>query len=84
MINFRFVVPLLSLFCLLTTVPASAEQDDWLKKDLFTVITLKGHPCGKVVSVKRLGEKDYLASCKSGDEYRVYTDSKQRVKVVPQ
>ena len=84
MINIKFVVALLSLFCLLTTVPASAKQDDRLKKDLFTVITLKGHPCGKVVSVKRLGEKDYLASCKSGDEYRVYTDSEQRVKVVPQ
>jgi len=36
------------------------------------VIALLGLPCGQVVSVKRLGDNDHIASCQDGNRYRVY------------
>ena len=51
-------------------------------KDLGTVITLQGKPCGTVASFEKLGESDYLAQCSSGDVYRVYVNDKGRVVVV--
>ena len=64
--------------------PALAAQSDNVKQDLFAVITLKGHPCGEVVSVKKLGENDYIASCRSGDRYRVHLGAKDKVLVEKQ
>ncbi len=51
-------------------------------KDLSTVITLQGKPCGTVTSFEKLGDNDYLAQCSSGDVYRVYVNNKGRVIVV--
>lgn len=50
---------------------ADSRSDEDVKRDLFQVITLEGRPCGAVVAVQRLGPDDYVASCKSGDRYRV-------------
>ena len=59
------------LACLVT--PAAAQQDnEALKKDLTAVIALQGQPCGEVVSATVLKEKDYAATCKDGNKYRVY------------
>lgn len=54
--------------------PARADEprsDAEVKRDLFSVITLEGKPCGAVVEVRRLGENDYVATCRTGDRYRV-------------
>ena len=59
--------------------PSFAEQDETLKKDLTAVIALHGLPCGPVVAVKVLAEKDYAASCKDGNKYRVYENAAGRV-----
>ena len=48
-------------------------------KDLTAVIALQGLPCGKVVSVSRQGEDDYLASCEDGHRYRVFVNADGRV-----
>jgi hypothetical protein len=57
--------------------PSSAA--DTLSKDLTSTIALLGLPCGQVVSAKRLGENDYLATCKDKNRYRVYVNAQGRV-----
>jgi len=52
---------------------------DALSKDLTSTIALLGLPCGQVVSSRRLGENDYLATCKNKMRYRVFVDAKGRV-----
>lgn len=74
----------LTLMTGLIVGPAFGAQNVDVKRDLFAVITLKGHPCGEVVSVKKLGENDYIASCRSGDRYRVHLGAKDKVLVEKQ
>jgi hypothetical protein len=57
--------------------PSFAADD--LAKDLTSTIALLGLPCGQVISAKRLGENDYLATCKDKNRYRVYVNAQGRV-----
>jgi hypothetical protein len=50
--------------------PAAAEMST--AEDLFAVITLRGQPCGKVVTHQKRAENDYDVTCETGDQYRVY------------
>jgi len=52
---------------------------DALSKDLTSTIALLGLPCGQVVSAKRIGENDYLATCQDKNRYRVYVNAQGRV-----
>jgi len=56
---------------------ALAADDVTTRKDLFTVITLQGMPCGEVVSVATRGDNDHVASCKDGNRYLVYNPEYQ-------
>lgn len=56
-------------------------QDVGVLKDLTAVIALNGQACGEVVSAVRQGDSDYLASCKDGSRYRVFTNGQGRVVV---
>lgn len=56
-----------------------APAQDALSKDLTSTIALLGLPCGQVVSAKRLGENDYLATCSDRNRYRVYVNAQGRV-----
>jgi aminoglycoside phosphotransferase len=76
----RVVMAVAPLICGL----ALAADDVPIEKDLTAVIALQGLPCGQVVSVKRQAENDYLARCKDGNRYRVYTDPNGRVVVTKQ
>jgi len=61
-------------------VASSLAQDAaQLRKDLTAVIALQGLPCGEVVSVKTQGDRDYIASCKDGNRYRVFVNAEGRV-----
>ncbi len=64
--------------------PSLAADDASIKKDLFTVITLHGLPCGEVVSVTTRGENDHIASCKDGNRYHVFLNAEGRVVVEKQ
>jgi hypothetical protein len=64
---------------LLAGGPAIAADDVAVTKDLTSVIALMGMPCGQVVSAQRQAENDYLATCKDGNRYRVYTNAQGRV-----
>ena len=52
---------------------------DALTKDLTSTIALLGLPCGEVVSAKKKGEHDYIATCKDKNRYRVFVNAQGRV-----
>ena len=58
---------------------AWADDDARVRKDLQTVITLQGKPCGKVTKAEKQGENDYIVTCETGDRYRVTIDENDRV-----
>lgn len=71
-----------SLLLLPATAPAQkAREKVGVPEDLFAVITLRGKPCGKVVSYEQLKENDYLVKCESGHRYRVHVTENDRVVV---
>jgi hypothetical protein len=72
------------LFGALFAAPALAADDASVRKDLFTVITLQGFPCGEVVSVATRAENDHIASCKDGNRYHVFLNAQGRVVVEKQ
>jgi len=74
-----FAIAILAVACF--AAPSFAADDESTKKDLFTVITLQGLPCGEVVSVVTRAENDHLASCKDGNRYRVFLNAEGRVVV---
>ncbi len=68
--------------CLATS--AFAADDDAVKKDLFTVLALKGLPCTEVVSVTTRADNDHIASCKDGNRYHIFINPQGRVTVEKQ
>jgi hypothetical protein len=64
--------------------PTLAADDASVRKDLFTVITLHGLPCGEVVSVVTKTDTDHIASCKDGNRYHVFLNPQGRVVVEKQ
>ena len=81
-----------SVTCLAITIltatcyaaPSLAADDASVRKDLFTVITLHGLPCGEVVSVATRSDNDHIASCKDGNRYHVFLNAQGRVVVEKQ
>jgi hypothetical protein len=69
--RFRTAAPV--LVAVLMALPAFAATDPAVIKDLTAVITLHGLPCGEVTQADRKGDNDYVATCKDGNRYRVYT-----------
>jgi hypothetical protein len=51
----------------------TAIAADELAKDLTSTIALLGLPCGQVISAQRLGDNEYLATCK--DNRVAYTST---------
>jgi hypothetical protein len=58
--------------CFVTT--ALAADDPKQRQDLAAVIALQGKPCGEVVSYVAQGDNDFVATCKTGNRYRVYVN----------
>ncbi|HEX7374589.1 MAG TPA: hypothetical protein VF277_06415 [Steroidobacteraceae bacterium] len=50
-----------------------------VEKDLAAVIALQGLPCGQVVTVRTLGDNDYVATCQDGNRYHVFINADGRV-----
>jgi hypothetical protein len=59
--------------------PLAAAESNAVNKDLTSVIALLGLPCGQVASAQRRGDNDYIATCRDGNRYRVYTNAQGRV-----
>jgi len=59
--------------------PLMAADAPSTAKDLTSVLALLGLPCGEVTAAQRRAENDYVATCKDGNRYRVYTNAQGRV-----
>jgi hypothetical protein len=66
-------LPALLAVAALLALPSLAAADPVVLKDLTAVIALHGLPCGEVTQAERKGDNDYLATCKDGGRYRVYS-----------
>ena len=78
------ITAVFALLAIAASCPAADKQrehNELVKKDLFAVITLQGHNCGKVVGFERQNHNDYVATCKNGTSYRVYVVPQGRVAV---
>ncbi len=62
---------LLGLFLLAATSAAAEDLEELVARDLLTVITMEGLPCGEVVTAQRKADQDYTVTCQTGDRYRV-------------
>ena len=72
----------ITIFAAISIATSSLAADDAsVKKDLFTVITLQGLPCGEVVSYTTKNDNDHVAVCKDGNRYHVFVDKNGRVMV---
>ncbi len=78
----NFLMAIVMAACL--AAPSLAADDDAVKKDLFTVITLQGMPCGEVVSFTTKSDNDHVAVCKDGNRYHVFVNAQGRVVVEKQ
>lgn len=65
----------------LVVTPSRAAGGASFAKDLKATIALQGMPCDQVVDAKRNADSDYIASCKDGNRYHVFVDTKGRVVV---
>jgi hypothetical protein len=75
----------ITLFAAVSIATSSLAADDAsVKKDLFTVITLQGLPCGEVVSYTTKNDNDHVVVCKDGNRYHVYVNAQGRVVVEKQ
>lgn len=75
---------LIGAVSVLLAAPALAADSAATLRDLTAVIALQGLPCGQVVSAVRQGDNDYVASCRDGNRYHVYTSTQGRVVVQKQ
>jgi len=66
-------IPALLAVAALLALPSLAADDAAIRKDLTAVIALHGLSCGEVTQAERKGDNDYVATCKDGSKYRVYT-----------
>ena len=78
----KWVITVLAALSL--AAPTLAADDAAVKKDLFTVITLQGLPCGEVVNLTTKGDNDHMASCKDGNRYHIFLNAEGRVVVEKQ
>ena len=46
---------------------------------LAVCVALMGLPCGQVVSATPLKDDDHIGTCRDGNRYRVFIDSRGRV-----
>jgi len=55
------------------------EDDAKVRKDLKTVLALKGKSCDEIANIRNQGENDYLVTCNNGKRYRIRIDANERV-----
>lgn len=80
----RIFIPIVLAIALFAGNPGAAQaQDDdaTVRKDLYTVLALRGKPCGEIVELQRQAENDYLVTCKDGSRYRIFIDAQDHVVV---
>jgi len=67
------------LLAMLLPMPEAAASDPALLKDLTAALLLLGLPCGQVVSAQRHTDTDHLATCSTGERYRIFVNAQGRL-----
>ena len=72
---------LLAALVMLTFVDSATllAADDPILRDLKVTIALQGYPCDEVVNAERNADSDYTASCRDGNQYRIFVNAEGRV-----
>jgi hypothetical protein len=67
--------------------PANAHEKlthgEVVKRDLLVVVAAQGILCTAITLYEKITNHDYVATCKSGDKYRVHVSADGRVNVAP-
>jgi hypothetical protein len=71
-------IPILR-FAMILLFAIAATAEPAVPEDLLAVLTLRGKPCGSIVSHERKGESDYLVKCSDGHRYRVFIEGNRVV-----
>lgn len=58
---------------------ALAAGNGTLEKDLATTLRLLGLPCGEVTRAARTNDKEHVATCTNGIQYRMFVNPAGRV-----
>jgi hypothetical protein len=72
-------IKLVALWSVVAASTTQAAEDPALLKDMTSVITLLGLPCGQVVSARTVKQNDHIATCKDGNRYHVFMNANGRV-----
>ena len=75
---------ILALSAGLSNAVFAQDDDAQVRKDLKTVLALKGKSCDEITVIKNQGENDYLVTCRNGNRYRIRIDADERVIVEDQ
>ena len=78
-LNFLMLSLVLSLSIGLSGLAQAQDDDATVRKDLKTVLALKGKSCDEITNVQDQGENDYLVTCSNGKRYRIRIDANDRV-----
>jgi len=81
MIKIRHIAGAVLVVLLTVSMPVLAQDDSTVRKDLASVLALKGKPCGKITELRQQAENDYLVTCSDGHKYRIFIDAADRVVV---
>lgn len=77
----QWILAALTATALLGAMRPTPAADAAFSKDLMATIALQGKRCDKIVAVKRNGDSNYDVTCRDGNRYHVYVNSKGRVVV---
>lgn len=60
---------------------ADADHDAFMRRQLFAIVSLAGHECGRVVHHEVRGTRDRIVTCEDQTTYRVHVTPEGRVEV---
>jgi len=64
-----------------TVSESDADHDAFMRRQLFAIVNLAGHECGRVVHHEVRGTRDSIVTCEDQTAYRVHVTPEGRVEV---
>jgi len=69
-------------FCNTGVAQSPSLDEEAIKLDLLTALTLEGQSCGAVISYEIKSETDNIAKCENGRRFRLYVSEEGTLKIV--
>ena len=64
--------------------PGDESHEELMKRSLFSIVNLAGHPCASVLAYEYRGPRENVVTCDDQTIYRIYVTPEGRVAVDPQ